>query len=153
LYVAFAALFAAIGFGGQASHGPFLGLLPSRQVTDLHEIITVRAPGSHPALIGASWGAMLALAYATAHPGSTGPLILVGCGTFDLGARATYKGPFADRMNDDICAQLKRAEQLDPNERVRANAEAMLPVRGLRSTASPYDDDQIDALPRWRLGA
>src|SRR5215471_11358752 len=49
-------------------------------VADLHEIVTTCARGS-PALIGASWGAMLALAYAAAHPSSVGPLILVGCGT------------------------------------------------------------------------
>jgi pimeloyl-ACP methyl ester carboxylesterase len=34
----------------------------ARHVADLHEIITVCTPASHPALIGASWGAMLALA-------------------------------------------------------------------------------------------
>jgi pimeloyl-ACP methyl ester carboxylesterase len=118
----------------------------ARHVADLHEIITVCAPASHPALIGASWGAMLALAYAAAHPGSTGPLILVGCGTFDLGARAMLQRTIAGRMNDDIRAQLKRAEQLDPDECLRASAEAMLPVYACDLLASPHEDDQVDAL-------
>jgi pimeloyl-ACP methyl ester carboxylesterase len=118
----------------------------ARHVADLHEIITVWAPASHPALIGASWGAMLALAYAAAHPGSSGPLILVGCGTFDLGARAMLHRTIAGRMNDDIRAQLKRAEQLDPDERLKASAEAMLPVYACDLLASPHEDDQVDAL-------
>jgi pimeloyl-ACP methyl ester carboxylesterase len=117
----------------------------ARHVADLHEIITVCAPGSHPALVGASWGAMLALAYAATHPGSTGPLILVGCGTFDPGARATLQRTIAARMNDDIRVQLKRAEQLDLNERLKASAVAMLPVYACDLLASPHEDDQIDA--------
>jgi pimeloyl-ACP methyl ester carboxylesterase len=117
----------------------------ARHVADLHEIIAVYGPGSHPALIGASWGAMLALAYAAAHPASTGPLILVGCGTFDLTARADLQRTIAERMNDEIRAQLKHADQLDPNERLRASAEAMLPVYACDLLASPHQDDQVDA--------
>src|SRR5215471_18381979 len=105
-----------------------------RHVADLHETITVCAPGRHPALIGASWGAMLALAYAAAHPGSTGPLILVGCGTFDLGSRAALERTIAERMNDDIRAQLKRAEQLDPDERLKGQCRGHAAGLRLRST-------------------
>jgi len=56
---------------------------------------------------------MLALAYAAAHPSSTGPLILVGCGTFDPAARAELQRTIAIRMNDEISARLKCADQLD----------------------------------------
>jgi pimeloyl-ACP methyl ester carboxylesterase len=120
-------------------------LTVAKHVADLHEIITVYAPYCHPALLGASWGAMLALAYAAAYPGSTGPLILVGCGTFDLVARAELQKTIAERMNDDICARLKRADQLHPDERLRARAEAMLPVYACDLLASPHEDDQVDA--------
>lgn len=48
-------------------------LTVARHVADLHEIINVYAPRCHPVLLGSSWGAMLALAYAAAHPSSTGP--------------------------------------------------------------------------------
>src|SRR5262245_37896809 len=88
-------------------------------VADLHEVINVHAGSSHPALLGASWGAMLALAYAAARSGSTGPLILVGCGTFDLAARAELQRTIAERMNDDIRGRLKRADQLHQDERLK----------------------------------
>jgi pimeloyl-ACP methyl ester carboxylesterase len=116
----------------------------ARHVADLHEIITVGAAGSHPALIGASWGALLALAYAAAHPGSTGPLILIGCGTFDLDARAALHRTIAGRMNDEIRAKLKRAEQLEPDERQKAIAEAVLPIYACDLVASPHEDDKVD---------
>src|SRR4030095_3757589 len=54
-------------------------LTVARHVADLHEVIAACAQDCRPALLGASWGAMLALAYAAAHPGSTGPIVLVGC--------------------------------------------------------------------------
>jgi pimeloyl-ACP methyl ester carboxylesterase len=63
-------------------------LTVAKHLEDLHEVVQLYARDSRPALLGSSWGAMLALAYAAAHPDSTGPLILVGCGTFDLIARA-----------------------------------------------------------------
>jgi pimeloyl-ACP methyl ester carboxylesterase len=117
----------------------------ARHVADLHEIITVHAPGSHPALIGASWGAMLALAYAATHPRLTGPLILVGCGTFDLGARAALHRTIAERMTDNIRARLKCADELDSDERLKARAAAMLPVYACDLLASPHEDDHVDA--------
>jgi pimeloyl-ACP methyl ester carboxylesterase len=114
-------------------------------VADLHEIINVCAQRCHPVLLAASWGAMLALAYAAAHPISTGPLILVGCGTFDLRARAELRRAIAERMTDDIRARLKGADQLDQNQRLKARAEAMLPVYACDLLASPHEDDHVDA--------
>jgi pimeloyl-ACP methyl ester carboxylesterase len=96
-------------------------------------------------LLGASWGAMLALAYAAAHPTSTGPLTLVGCGTFDVGARAELQRVIAERMTDDIRARLKGADQLDQDQRLKASAEAMLPVYACDLLASPHEDDHVDA--------
>jgi len=57
-------------------------------VADLHAVIEAYCPEWKPALVGESWGAMLALAYAAAHPDRSGPLALIGCGTFDPAARA-----------------------------------------------------------------
>jgi pimeloyl-ACP methyl ester carboxylesterase len=115
-------------------------LTVARHVADLHEIINVYAQDCHPAMLGASWGAMLALAYAAAHPDSTGPVILVGCGTFDLGARAALQRTIAERMTDDIRARLKCADQLDQDQRLKASAEAMLPVYAFDLLASPHED-------------
>ncbi len=94
-------------------------LTVARHVADLHEIINFYTVDFRPALLGASWGAMLVLAYAAVHPSSVGPLILVGCGTFDLAARAELQRTIAERMTDAIRARLKDAEQLDANERLK----------------------------------
>ena len=55
-------------------------LTVARHVADLHDLVESRGEGERPALVGSSWGAMLTLAYAAAHPEDAGPLVLVGCG-------------------------------------------------------------------------
>src|SRR5215467_6675893 len=120
-------------------------LTVARHVADLHDVITSHAEDCRPALLGASWGAMLALAYAAAHPDSAGPLILVGCGTFDLDARAILRRHIAERMNDAIRAQLERAERLDPDASLTAGVEATLPIYGYDLIAFPHEEDEIDA--------
>ena len=120
-------------------------LTVARHVADLHEVMTVCAEGGRPALLGASWGAMLALAYAAAHPASTGPLVLAGCGTFDPVARAAMQSTVAERMNDEIRAQLKQADQLDPNERMRASAITTARIYSYDPINFPHADDEVDA--------
>lgn len=56
-------------------------------VEDLHELVCSRCKGEKPALVGESWGAMLALAYAAKHSSNIGAIVLVGCGTFDKASR------------------------------------------------------------------
>ncbi|MGE4558795.1 MAG: alpha/beta fold hydrolase [Desulfobulbus sp.] len=56
-------------------------------VEDLHNLILSRFNDERPALVGSSWGAMLALAYAAEHPDSITAIVLVGCGTFDKASR------------------------------------------------------------------
>ncbi len=89
-------------------------------VGDLHELIESRCEGVRPALVGESWGAMLALAYAAAHPESAGPLVLVGCGTFDRAARARLVEIRDERIDDEMRRRLERlAEEFtDPGERM-----------------------------------
>jgi pimeloyl-ACP methyl ester carboxylesterase len=120
-------------------------LTVARHVADLHEVINFYAARCHPALLGTSWGAMLALAYAATYPSSTGPLILVGCGTFDPTARAELQTNIAERMNDEIRARLKCADQLDQDERLKASAEAMMPIYSYDVLASPHEEDKVDA--------
>jgi pimeloyl-ACP methyl ester carboxylesterase len=119
-------------------------LTVARHVADLHEVVTFHAGGRQHALLGASWGAMLALAYAAAHPTSTGPLILVGCGTFDLAARAELQKTIAERMNDKIRARLKCADQLDQDQRMRACAEAEMSIYSYDVRASSHEEDKVD---------
>lgn len=100
-------------------------LTVATHISDLHEVIRHFSPGSAPALIGSSWGAMLALAYAAAHPDSAGPLILVGCGTFDLTARA------------QLHETLRR--------RLKGTAEALAPVYSYDPVPDASGDEQVDA--------
>jgi pimeloyl-ACP methyl ester carboxylesterase len=120
-------------------------LTVARHVADLHEIINFHTADFRPALLGASWGAMLALAYAAAHPSMVGPLILVGCGTFDLVARAELHRIIAERMTDVIRARLKGAERLDPNARLKASADATTPIYSYDPLISPHKEDEVDA--------
>jgi len=56
-------------------------------IEDLHNLILSRFNAEKPALVGSSWGAMLALAYAAEHSSSISAIALVGCGTFDKASR------------------------------------------------------------------
>lgn len=71
-------------------------LTVARHVADLHALIADTG-AERPALVGESWGAMLALAYAAAHPDQVGPLALIGCGTWDEGARGVLRATLAER--------------------------------------------------------
>ena len=121
-------------------------LTVSRHVTDLHELI--HSEGLHrPALVGSSWGAMLALAYAASNPDSTGPLVLIGCGTFDPNARAEMKAILASRMDD---ALRKRIEQLqdeisDLDQRLKTKAELILPLYAYNETNEDNVLNEVDA--------
>lgn len=56
-------------------------------VADLAEVIESSCD-SAPVVVGHSWGAMLALAFAAAHPAASRSLVLISCGTFDAASRA-----------------------------------------------------------------
>ena len=63
-------------------------LTVARHVADLHEVVRAVRDDQLPTIVGESWGAILALAYAAEHHFETGPIVLVGCGTFDKKARS-----------------------------------------------------------------
>ena len=117
-------------------------LTVARHVADLHEVVTSYAVQTHPALVGHSWGAMLALCYAAAHPGSVSSLALIGCGTFDPAARQRMRAIRQSRVTDRLRARIERlAEQYpDPDERLCAHARLTLPL-------DSYELDYADAEP------
>ena len=82
----------------------------AQHIADLHELIKSRCGGEKPALVGESWGAMLALAYAAAHPAGTKSLVLIGCGTFDQASRRQMEATIEARMNDQLRRQIKSGE-------------------------------------------
>lgn len=97
-------------------------LTVARHVEDLHTLVTNRCEGARPALVGESWGAMLALAYTAEHPDGAGPLVLIGCGTFDKKARARLHEILEERMDDDLRRRLQRLpdEIPDPGDCLKA---------------------------------
>lgn len=130
----------------RGSGGPALTV--AQHVADLHQVVEsprLRAGGGgvRPALVGESWGAMLALAYAAAHPNSAGPLALVGCGTFDPAARARLRALIEERTTDEMRRRIERlkADVTDPAEQFRRRYELMRPI---------YSHDPIEADDRDR---
>ncbi len=77
-----------------------------RHVEDLDELIESSCRDEKPALVGHSWGAMLALAYAADHPDRASRLALVGCGTFDARSRERLQENRERRMPDDVRRRL-----------------------------------------------
>jgi pimeloyl-ACP methyl ester carboxylesterase len=121
---------AAVGSAAPLAHGladRFLVLEPwqrgsgsepltvARHVADLHALVQARSPGGRPGLVGESWGAMLALAYAAAHPDAAGPLALVGCGTFDQAARRRMDAILAERTSDVLRRRIDRLDEEFPD--------------------------------------
>ena len=100
-------------------------LTVARHVADLHDVVRTVRDGPPPALVGESWGAMLALAYSAAHPEEAGPLALVGCGTFDTEARARFHETIDERTDDELKRRLDRLadEFPDPDERLKKRFE------------------------------
>lgn len=100
-------------------------LTVARHVADLDELIDARCADERPALVGWSWGAMLALAYAAAHPGRAAALALVGCGTFDPAARARLRATLDERIDPALRARLDRLDDQtpDPARRLEARYE------------------------------
>lgn len=98
----------------------------AEHVADLHEAIETRCAPARPALVGHSWGAMLALAYAAAHPDAIGPIVLIGCGTFDRVARARLEAAVEERMNPDVRRRLERLGDDFPDAAERARARGRM---------------------------
>jgi len=105
-------------------------LTVARHVADLHELVESCSHGTRPALVGHSWGAMLALAYAAAHPASLVSLVLIACGTFDRAARDRMRAIREGRMDVPLRRRLDRLPQEfpDPDERLRIMGDLMLPL-------------------------
>jgi pimeloyl-ACP methyl ester carboxylesterase len=105
-------------------------LTVGRHVSDLHEVVGSHFAGARVALVGHSWGAMLALAYAAAHPGFVTALVLVGCGTFDPVARDRFRATCDEHTDDGLRRRLERLPETvsDPDERLRAQGDLILPL-------------------------
>ena len=122
-------------------------LTVARHVADIHDLVESHCGDARPALVGSSWGAMLALAYAAAHPSQAGPLVLVGCGTFDRRARDRMRANLDERMEESLRRRIERLPQEfpDQNERLRAMGELILPLYSYELATTEQEIDVCDA--------
>jgi pimeloyl-ACP methyl ester carboxylesterase len=122
-------------------------LTVARHVRDLHGALDAAFRGEKIALAGHSWGAMLALAFAAEQPGRISSIALIGCGTFDAAARESLRL----RRELRISAELRRridalpSEIPDPDERLRALGEMLLPVDSFDPVVTSLELEQCDA--------
>jgi pimeloyl-ACP methyl ester carboxylesterase len=105
-------------------------LTVARHVADLQDFVECYCGGARPALVGHSWGAMLALAYASAHPNQVAALVLIGCGTFDEASRGRMREALDARLDEALRQRLRRLPQeiAATDERLRLMGELLLPA-------------------------
>jgi len=122
-------------------------LTVAQHITDLHGVVKSQCGPERPAIVGSSWGAMLALAYAAAHPDSAGPLVLIGCGTFDEVARERVQRVIDERMGEALRRHFERLpdEFPDPNERLRMMSELILPLYSCELATTDQEIEICDA--------
>ena len=97
-------------------------LTVQRHVDDLHAVIATHCSGESATLVGHSWGAMLALAYAAAYPDTVTSVVVIGCGTFDSASREILEAAMEQRMTQSVRARLERLSRTvrDPDVRMCA---------------------------------
>ncbi len=105
-------------------------LTVARHVADLDELVRAQCPDERPAVVGSSWGAMLALAWAAAHPERAGRLVLIGCGTFDIASRHRLETTCDARIDADLARELATLPSRipDEDERLAKIGELVFPL-------------------------
>jgi len=121
-------------------------LTVARHVADLHDVIMASGSPGPPALVGESWGAMLALAYAAAHPDAVGPIALVGCGTFDTKARARIGEVLGERIDATLRQRLHdlAREFPNPQERLTKHYDLIKPFYSFDPVEEEDDNPPLD---------
>ena len=116
-------------------------------IEDLRELVESRGAGAQPALVGSSWGAMLALAFAATHPGLAGPLVLIGCGAFDPTARARMEAIIEERVGDALRRRIEHLSEEfpDPDQRLRVKSDLILPLYSYELVTTDLELEKCDA--------
>jgi len=104
-------------------------LTVATHVQDLDDLVRDRCGGHRPVLVGHSWGAMLALAYAAAHPATAAGLVLVGCGTFSIATRVEFEARLEARLTPADRANIAFLRKTEPNADRRRAAMGRLMTR------------------------
>jgi pimeloyl-ACP methyl ester carboxylesterase len=108
-------------------------------VEDLHHLIEARTRSTHPILVGHSWGAMLALAYAASHPERAAGLVLIGCGTFSAAARQEFQRRLDAKLTPSDRADIARVERDEPDA-----SRHLAMVGRLMPRVYGYDVEEVD---------
>ena len=110
-------------------------LTVARHVEDLAAVL------EGPTLIvGWSWGAMLGLSFAAAHPELVRGVLLVGCGTYDEATRAEYQRRFVANLGVDGVAEMDELRTRLATARTEGERDAIVAARGARAEiAQSYD--------------
>ena len=98
-------------------------------------------------LSGSSWGAMLALAFAAAHPDRATSLVLIGCGTFDADSRSRFRTIVADRLGPAGQARIEQLSEAepDPDARLGAIVELLMPAYTWDLVTADLENVRVDA--------
>jgi len=105
-------------------------LTVQRHIDDLDDVIHEYCTEEQPAIVGHSWGAMLALAYAAQRPGVARCIVLIGCGTFDSAAREQLQSTLVERTTPQLTSRLRRLsrEIADPDVRLCVYGRLLEPL-------------------------
>jgi pimeloyl-ACP methyl ester carboxylesterase len=99
-------------------------------------------------VVGWSWGAMLGLSFAAAHPDAIRSLVLVGCGTYDEGSRAEYRARIDARLGPDGRAEMEALRVRLARARTQDEADEIVAARGeLAGRAMAYDPIEDSSAP------
>ena len=119
-------------------------LTVARHVTDLDDLFKSHCTEQRPAIVGHSWGAMLALAYAAVHPDSAACLALIGCGTFDSATRSHMEANRNARTDKSLRDQLEQLVREIPDSDERLLAVGRL-IRQVDSYALIPAEDETES--------
>lgn len=113
-------------------------------VRDLAEVVRTRTNRS-PHLVGSSWGAMLALAYACEAGASARSVVLIGSGTWDLESRTRLTEILEERMTPALEEEFSRISEIrDPDERLDARGRAIHPLYAFDPLTSDLEMERCD---------
>lgn len=122
-------------------------LTVARHVADLHDVLASRFGDRRVALVGHSWGAMLALAYTAEHAERVASLMLIGSGTFSVAARVRFRAILEARTDASLRQRVRAldVECPDPDERLGRRARLTLPLYAYDIGSSDPGFDACDA--------
>jgi pimeloyl-ACP methyl ester carboxylesterase len=101
-------------------------------------------------LVGSSWGAMLALSFASTHPERVRCVALIGCGTYSIAGREAYHRTMNERLDAAGRARMAEIAERFEEETGRAERDRLLAAAAdLASRAQSVDPITTD----WEFAA